>query len=145
MHAYQSLLWNKAASKRVKLGHRPIVGDLVFVDKASAVELIEEDMSGAMDEYSEAPPSAEGEELGKEVSATVEENVEEEEKKIDYKALVKPLSQADIDSGAYSMFDVVLPLPGHDIAYPTNEIGAYFEEMMAEDDLSSEKLKQKNK
>lgn len=137
MHSYQSLLWNKAASKRVKLGHKPIVGDLVFVDKATNVitESIEEEI---VDEDQTAEDT--------EKSGDVEMAEEaEEEKKVDYKALVKALTQSEVDSGAYTMFDVVLPLPGYDIAYPTNEIGAYYEEMMAEDDLSSAKMQQKNK
>ena len=133
MHSYQSLLWNKAASRRVQFGVLPIVGDLVFVDETAAVEATAE----------EVPEEVES--VDYEDKEEEEKKETKEEKKVDYKALVKPLTQADLDSGRYSIFDVVLPLPGHDISYPENEIGKYYEELLKEDGLSSEKLKQKIK
>lgn len=142
LHSYQSLLWNKAASRRIQLGLKPIVGDLVFVDKEqqkvveTATEEAERD-----DEQ-----DGEGDEEGEEKEDKAAEDAEKvEEVKVDWKSLVKPLTQSDIDSGDYSLADVVLPLVGHDIAYPSNEIGDYYKEMLAEDGLTSEELKQRVK
>lgn len=58
---------------------------------------------------------------------------------------VKVVSKEDVDSNSYSIFDIVLPLPGFDVQYPANECAAWYAERLAVDDLSSEKLKQKNK
>lgn len=53
---------------------------------------------------------------------------------------VSVLTEANLSSAG--IFDVVLPLPGHDIEYPKNEIGMWFEELLHKDGLSSAKLKQ---
>jgi hypothetical protein len=36
------------------------------------------------------------------------------------------LTEEDIKSNKYSITDVVLPLPGHAVIYPTNEIGKMY-------------------
>lgn len=127
-HSYQSLIWNRVASRRLKeLGYQLIPGDLVYVDKTVSAELPIED---APIELQDNPP---------------EEESEESSETSVFKNLVKPLTEADIASGQYTLFDVVLPLPGHDITYPANECGKWYEDMMAEDGLSSEKLKSKIK
>jgi tRNA pseudouridine13 synthase len=59
--------------------------------------------------------------------------------------MVQALTKEDISCGKYSISDIVYPLPGHDITYPNNVIAEWYREYLAEDDLSSEKLKQKLK
>lgn len=131
-HSYQSLVWNRVASRRIKeFGHRLIAGDLVYVDKA--VEEAADAKMAVKDLRLELQISPEDDEQDRSTETSA------------FKNLVKPLTEADIESGQYTIFDIVLPLPGHDISYPANDCGKWYEEILAEDELSSEKLKGKQR
>lgn len=56
---------------------------------------------------------------------------------------VKVLSQNDVDSKKYTIFDVIMPLPGYNIDYPPN-MKDYYEMLVTKDDLTLE-LKSKHK
>ncbi|KAI5950591.1 PUS7 [Candida margitis] len=59
---------------------------------------------------------------------------------------VKALTKDDIESGKYSIFDVVLPSPGFKIQYPTNEkLRQVYIDTMAENNLDPFNLMRKNK
>jgi tRNA pseudouridine13 synthase len=124
-HAYQSFIWNQVASKRREIGLDVMEGDLVYTENAEQ-EIVE---------------------IPEEVEATEEETVEEttEEVESKYLTMVRPLTAEDISSKAFTIYDVVLPLPGHDIKYPSNEMGTFYTELMEKDNLTSEKLKSKHK
>lgn len=136
LHAYQSLVWNEMASRRIaEHGLKLLIGDLVFVDTAAPQEIIE-DETVADEPNDNSEPANETQEEQKDSDT---ENLSR------FKTMVKPLTEADIASGVYSIFDVVLPLPGHDITYPNNECTQWYVERLAKDELSSEKLKQKHR
>lgn len=134
IHAYQSLIWNEIASRRFKLGAQALPGDLVFVEDADHSEEItdEVDLLNSVEEDAD-----------QDENATEKPEVVEEESV--FKTMVRPLTEQDIASGKFSIFDVVLPLPGHDITYPSNECGKWYADRLAIDGLSSEKLKTKQK
>jgi len=79
VHAYQSFVWNKVATERVRrYGIQPIEGDLYFKDSDSDVHVV-------------------------------------------------------TDPNTVNISQVVLPLPGYTIQYPTNEIGDLYREILAAD------------
>lgn len=130
IHAYQSLIWNEIVSRRIAAhGLELCEGDLVYVDTMGICEdHIDDDAIEMNDDgNNEQPENANTDQASR------------------FKAMVKPLTQADIDSKKYSIFDVVLPLPGHDITYPSNECGQWYEDRLKRDGLSSELLKRKQK
>lgn len=138
-HAYQSYIFNRIASKRIKeFGLKLIPGDLVYVEDITAQEekkeeVKEEEAAGeSADDVSETAPD------------TAEEEDAVEEESI-FKRKVRPLTEEDIDSGKFNISDVVLPLPGHDITYPGNQCREWYDEMLAEVGLTSELLKHKEK
>lgn len=137
IHAYQSLIWNEMVSRRIKefgLGLKQ--GDLVYTDNKALTEIIGDELTEQIDEDND------------EDNDTLNQNQndnKESENLSRFRTMVKPLTQEDINSGCYSIFDVVMPLPGFDITYPTNECNQWYEERLAKDELSSEKLKQKHK
>lgn len=109
LHAYQSFLWNKILSKRIrKFGKNVLEGDLVLVN--SEKELENEDL----------------------------ESVETES--IEIKSTVRFLSKDEL--GNFQITDVVHPLPGYNVTYPNNIVKEWYEELLKEDDLTSEHLKQ---
>jgi len=112
VHAYQSLVWNTVAGRRWEsFGEKVIEGDLVIVDEDKDGDEAEE-----LDELGEAIVRPKGEER-----ATTEG---------DY-TRARPLSKEEAESGRWTIFDIVLPLPGWDVVYPLNEVGEFYREFMA--------------
>ncbi|CCK71311.1 pseudouridine synthase PUS7 KNAG_0G02550 [Huiozyma naganishii CBS 8797] len=116
VHAYQSYIWNSVASKRIEMhGLDVIVGDLVVDDSVDSVK-------ESIDE---------------------EEDLDEDLRDATF-IRAKALSQADIDSGKYSITDVVLPTPGFDIIYPSNkELSDLYVTTMAKDGMDPADMRRK--
>lgn len=119
VHAYQSLVWNMVAGKRwTTFGSQVIEGDLVLVNEhkdRNAPEAVDQ----VVDQAGEViiRPS------GDDSAAVADETFER----------ARPLTKEDVESGQYSIFDVVLPLPGFDVEYPPNSIGEFYKEFMKSD------------
>jgi tRNA pseudouridine13 synthase len=126
-HAYQSFVFNQMASKRREMGLQVIEGDLVFK------ELMADNREVIIEE--ENIESNENEE-----ETEVKEEVESK-----FKDMVRALTKEDVEGGKYSIFDILLPLPGHDITFPKGAMGEFYEECLLKNDLSPEKLKSKHK
>ena len=109
LHAYQSYLWNKAASHRIAEGGSTSVtlGDLVLIEDKG---------------HTEGGSGTSG---------------------LNGKA-VKVITQEDLDEGKFSIEDVVLPLVGFKIEYPTNSTGKFFDDMLQENGLSKQDFKKIN-
>lgn len=73
------------------------------------------------------------------------ENIQQATNSSRVQAKVKALTKADIESNKYNIFDLVMPLPGHDVTYPSNECAQWYEDRLKQDNLTSEKLKLKQK
>ncbi|KAI1365209.1 pseudouridine synthase [Xylaria arbuscula] len=109
-HAYQSLVWNFVASKRwERFGAQVINGDIVLVkSKSAAIRTNDEDRDR------EEPLAWEDDITTGRGSGLVPHAITED----------------DLQDRKYSIFDVVLPSPGWDVTYPSNEIGDYYAEFM---------------
>ncbi|XP_050336811.1 pseudouridylate synthase 7 homolog [Bactrocera neohumeralis] len=145
-HSFQSFVFNRIASRRIKEhGFKLIPGDLVYRNKEEMDEDIIEkcDLDNPTDNVAEDIENNEDNLEAKEDAETPASDAKNEDSI--FKRKVKALTEEDIVSGNYTLFDVVLPLPGHDITYPSNEVGAWYEEILAEYGLSSEKLRHKVK
>ncbi|XP_075970106.1 pseudouridine synthase 7 [Anticarsia gemmatalis] len=130
LHSYQSLVWNRAVSERIRrFGLTPAEGDLVPLSSVECEDEEEEDESdgeeGDQEEAKDEPN------LPPEAMKNVKPKVNEEAKE---KVPVKVLTAEDVSSGRYSIFDIILPLPGGDIEYPPNMI-EYYEELLKKDGL----------
>ncbi|XP_049840463.1 uncharacterized protein LOC126285200 [Schistocerca gregaria] len=124
LHSYQSLIWNKVVSRRMqKFGLQPIAGDLVLQgeERAEPVELLEVGDHDAT--------------ANQQTSDTADDNASNRQK-----PSVRILSESDVKD--FTIYDIVLPLPGHDVVYPQNETKEWFEELLQADGLSPAKLKQ---
>jgi tRNA pseudouridine13 synthase len=104
IHGYQSLVWNWAASTRwSKYGTKVVAGDVVL-------------------EEAEGDPSRLGAAADMSLDATGDEDAFYQRGRV--------LTKEDVASGKYSIFDVVLPVPGYDCYYPDNAIGDFYVEFM---------------
>ncbi|TAQ88272.1 hypothetical protein B7494_g3369 [Chlorociboria aeruginascens] len=115
VHAYQSLVWNMAASQRwVRYGDKVIPGDLVYVEGSAARDTTQQD---------------EVDERGEVVVYPAEDDIAVAVDDVFQRA--RPLTAEEAVSGKYTIFDIVLPTPGFDIEYPANDIGDYYKKIMA--------------
>lgn len=102
LHAYQSYVWNHAVSHRwAKYGSKVIPGDLVLVT-------------------SEKAPVGN---IGEEGEATMSDEPQFQR--------ARHLTEAEVQSGKYTIFDLVLPCPGYDVLYPDNDTGEFYVEFMS--------------
>lgn len=56
---------------------------------------------------------------------------------------MKTLTEEDVDK--YSIFDVIMPLPGKDVAYPGGALGEKYREFLKLDGLDPDNLVRKQK
>lgn len=109
LHAYQSHVWNHAASRRWELhGAKVVAGDLVFAEQAGTAAYGGKDADGD-DIFNPVDDDADG-------NPTIS---------------ARALTEEEAASGRFTIFDVVLPVPGHEVIYPSNELGSFYEEFMA--------------
>ncbi|KAK4739086.1 hypothetical protein R3W88_002783 [Solanum pinnatisectum] len=125
VHSYQSYLWNHAASMRVqKHGFDQVVlGDLVYSKeeykvKESFVAECEDVNDNNMDDYSNLDEISE-------TDLPEERNIP-----------VKVINEEDLKSGTYTIDDVLLPLPGSKVIYPSNDIGEVYRDLAQKDGIS---------
>ncbi|XP_073308968.1 multisubstrate pseudouridine synthase 7 isoform X2 [Primulina huaijiensis] len=123
VHSYQSYLWNHAASVRVqKYGvHQIVLGDLVYCKDANAEDkakiLYLESKNGECDHVDD--------DLGGITDAPDLTST-----------LVKVIKEDDIVTGDYTVDDIILPLPGSRITYPTNDIEKVYHDLAEKDGIS---------
>jgi tRNA pseudouridine13 synthase len=117
VHAYQSLVWNVAASERWKLwGPRVVEGDLVLIEEHK--DKIKED----------AKPDS----IDADGEVVVQPGEDDRAlNPVDIFTRAKPLNKDEASSGQYCIFDIVLPTPGYDILYPANEMLDVYKTFMA--------------
>jgi tRNA pseudouridine13 synthase len=131
VHAYQSLLWNKAASERVRMGNDVLLGDLVINNDAAGagveagVEITVGGSHGDMNNDEEK----EGE------GGETEVNIQRKEVFGSGVDVIHVVTADDISKGRYSMADVLLPVPGHQVQFPTHSLHQYYLDMLTSDGL----------
>ncbi|OXV10359.1 hypothetical protein Egran_01880 [Elaphomyces granulatus] len=115
VHAYQSLVWNLAASERWRLyGDKVVEGDLVLIDEHKAGVDNEED--GHVDTDGELIVDPQAGDSANDVS--------------DLFTRARALTAEEAGSDKYTIFDVVLPLPGFDVLYPANAMTSFYQQFM---------------
>ena len=119
VHAYQSLVWNLAVGERWRLyGDKVVEGDLVLVN---------EHKDKQTDNF---PVPQQGVDADGEV--VIEPSGDDRAyEKDDMFERARALTAEEASSGKYSIFDIVLPLPGFDVLYPVNESGTWYKTFMA--------------
>ncbi|XP_050306866.1 pseudouridylate synthase 7 homolog [Anthonomus grandis grandis] len=118
IHSFQSLIWNQMVSKRIKqFGLRPVQGDLVFEDNSE-----DDDCLVPINDVNDSDKT----------------NSESNEDKPD-KPKVRALKVDELEN--FTIFDIVLPLPGYDIVYPDN-MKEFYQEVMNGHGISLEMPKQ---
>jgi tRNA pseudouridine13 synthase len=141
LHAYQSYIWNMVASERTrKYGLICVEGDLIAVGgKVPESEINFENEA----EGGEGLPNIEDNTHGadvKEKGDVLEEKNQDNsfQNSKNKKSDIRVLTAEDITSKKYTIQDVILPLPGHDVILPSNDIGSYFLDLLTKDGLSLE-------
>ncbi|KAG8677930.1 hypothetical protein FRC08_018207 [Ceratobasidium sp. 394] len=150
VHAYQSYVWNCIVSERIKsFGRAPIAGDLVYEDEDPQIATLEEKEEVEEDAVAQLAESGEGDDKVSEAVAAADVDASEKTTK-EWKSgkrfaprKVKVLTEEDLPR--YSMFDIVMPLPGTDVAYPGGELGEKYREFLRVDGLDPDNFNHKQK
>ncbi|XP_052204944.1 multisubstrate pseudouridine synthase 7 [Diospyros lotus] len=129
VHSYQSYLWNHAASVRVqKYGiDQVVLGDLVYckgelTEKATPIgsSECEEDIYNDTD----TDMCNQLDDISKTVLPEGKKNS------------IKAIDEVDLATGNYTIEDVILPLPGSRVIYPSNDSGNICHDLAQKDAIS---------
>ncbi|KAG6969930.1 hypothetical protein JG688_00005112 [Phytophthora aleatoria] len=126
-HSYQSYVWNTVASERLTQFSRdaPVVGDLVIPhDKMTEEYVDESEDADAEEKEDDAGPASKKPRTSAEALRP--------------KANVTVVTDENLSQ--YSIYDVVLPLPGYSITYPENALKQRYEEIMKADSVDFQSL-----
>ncbi|KAG2367275.1 tRNA pseudouridine synthase D [Suillus spraguei] len=140
VHAYQSYVWNAIVSERIRIhgADKAVPGDLVFESEPAA-----KGGSGENDEMEV------DDDVGNEEQAMTEGKgmSSRERKKAAKAAYVAPSIKilTEEDAHRYSIFDVVMPLPGRDVDYPGGTLGERYREFLRLDGLDPDNFIRKQK
>ncbi|XP_063696608.1 uncharacterized protein LOC134827747 [Culicoides brevitarsis] len=121
--AFLNVIWNQTVNKLIEKRGGSLklaAGDLVFVDKAAENFILHE-----------CSPT----------SSVLRDTVKEGQKS--YAEYVKVLTEDDVKSGKYSVFDLLVPVLGFDVKYPENEVSTIIDELLNKNDISSKDWFQK--
>ncbi|KAF8351365.1 pseudouridine synthase [Amanita rubescens] len=126
VHAYQSYVWNAIVSERIRMygAENPVVGDLVFESESDDQNLDAE---------------CEPEEFEPESTTSSEKR----SRKPWSPPRIKTLTEEDLKK--YSIFDVIMPLPGTDVAYPGGMLGEKYREFLHADGLDPDNFTRKQR
>ncbi|EIW82095.1 tRNA pseudouridine synthase D [Coniophora puteana RWD-64-598 SS2] len=137
IHAYQSYVWNAIVSERIRIHgcDKPVPGDLVFTAEGGKV----------------LESEGEGDEMRVDEDLAADQTKEpasSRERKRAARAKweppsVKTLTESDVDQ--YSIFDVIMPLPGRDVSYPGGKLGDRYREFLVADGLDPDNFIRKQK
>ncbi|KAI9730192.1 MAG: hypothetical protein M1834_005956 [Cirrosporium novae-zelandiae] len=117
VHSYQSLVWNVASSERWKrYGDKVVEGDLVLVNEHK--DKVTSEQEDTVDAEGEVVIHPSGEDRAMDADDRFER--------------ARALTAEEASSSFYTIFDIVLPLPGFDVLYPSNMVEFYKSFMSSE-------------
>ncbi|GAA5908397.1 pseudouridine synthase PUS7 [Sporobolomyces salmoneus] len=135
VHAWQSYIWNRLVSERVRLfgALEPVEGDLVYVSEgeAAAIEADSEEKAEKEDESLKDPSSAASQQAYYISTSSLPK--------------VRALTPLDISSKSHTIYDVVLPMPGFAVTYPSGALGELYKRVIKEDGIDPDQMWRKQK
>ena len=143
VHAYQSYLFNMAASERVKrYGSKVVVtGDLVLPRDISVISEASSAAAaaavGVVDEF--VPQMMVDDDNDNDDSKYLSQQERQAKRRAtaaDIFDKVHIVTAEEAEQGIYSIEDVVLPVPGGRVIYPDNEVGGVYKMLAAQDGVS---------
>ncbi len=135
LHSYQSLIWNTAASKRVEMGLEVMVGDLV-VNRSGVLDGAELSLGPDAEEN-----GGEGEGEGQGQGQEEREGEISEQRTQIFGAeddVIHEVTAEDVATGRFSLRDVVLPVVGTKVKFPSHSMKQLYTELLEGDGLSLE-------
>ena len=151
IHAYQSYVWNAIVSERVRTYgcDRPIVGDLVFETTKAAVDMdvdVENETSvidDGLEDFSKISFTIFTSGITNNLCLVQPPTSDKKARKSYVAPRVRTLTEDDLDN--YTIFDVIMPLPGTDVAYPGGKLGERYREFLRMDGLDPDNFVRKQK
>ena len=151
IHAYQSYVWNAIVSERIRTYgcDRPIVGDLVFETTKAAVDMdvdVENETSAiddGLEDFSDFFSNHIASGITNNMCSVQPSTSDKKARKPYIAPRVRTLTEDDLDN--YTIFDVIMPLPGTDVAYPGGKLGERYREFLRMDGLDPDNFVRKQR